>query len=118
MSSPTRLLVLAALRWPMARLATCRRRRPPGASRIAVAANADFALNLYQELSKEKASRGKNLFFSPYSMSGVLAMAAEGARGETAAEMGKVLCFPSAARRTGEEARSIPWKFADMRQAD
>jgi serine protease inhibitor len=81
-----------------------------------VAANTDFAINLYKELAKEKGDRDHNLFFSPYSMSGVLTMAAEGARGETAAEMGKVLCFPAAARRVGDDAKSIPWNVTLMHQ--
>ena len=74
----------------------------------AVQANSDFAFDMYQQLSKENA--GKNLFFSPYSISSALAMTAEGARGETAAEMGKVLRFPDAARRVGADAQLIPWR--------
>ena len=37
-------------------------------------------------------------------------MTAEGARGKTAAEMGKVLRFPEAARRVGGDAQLIPWQ--------
>lgn len=73
----------------------------------AVAANTDFGLDLYAQLAKENA--GKNLFFSPYSMASALAMTAEGARGETAAEMGKVLRYPEAARRIGADAQLLPW---------
>ena len=73
-----------------------------------VQANSDFAFDMYQQLSKENA--GKNLFFSPYSISSALAMTAEGARGKTAAEMGKVLRFPDAARRVGADAQLIPWQ--------
>ncbi len=73
----------------------------------AVAANCDFGLDLYRQLAKE--NEGKNLFFSPYSMSVALAMAAEGARGETALQMGKVLHFPDEARRSGADAASNPW---------
>jgi serpin B len=50
-----------------------------------VAANSDFALDLYAALAKE--NPGQNLFFSPYSISSALALTAEGARGETAAEI-------------------------------
>ena len=75
--------------------------------RDAVAANGDFALDLYGQLAKEH--DGKNLFFSPYSMASALAMTAEGARGGTAAEMGKVLRFPEAARRLGDDAQLLPW---------
>jgi serine protease inhibitor len=78
---------------------------PP--ERHAVAASGDFALDLYGQLAKE--NDGKNLFFSPYSMASALAMTAEGARGETAAEMGKVLRFPEAARRIGADPQLLPW---------
>jgi len=76
----------------------------------AVKANGDFAVDLYRQLSKE--NQGKNLFFSPYSLSSALAMTAEGARGETAAQMGKVLCFPEAARHIGDDTQSVPWNTA------
>jgi serine protease inhibitor len=76
--------------------------------KLAVRANSDFAFDMYQQLAKENA--GKNLFFSPYSISSALAMTAEGARGQTAAEMGKVLRFPEAARRIGDDAQLIPWR--------
>ena len=74
-----------------------------------VQANSDFATDLYQQLAKENA--GENLFFSPYSISSALAMTTEGARGLTADEMGKVLRFPAAARRAGDDAQSIPWEM-------
>ena len=78
----------------------------------AVAANGDFAVDLYRQLAKE--NEGKNLFFSPYSMSSALAITAEGARGETAAQMGKVLRFPEAARHVGDDAQLIPWNTAPI----
>ena len=37
-------------------------------------------------------------------------MTAEGARGETAKEMGAVLRFPAAVRRTGDDAWLVPWQ--------
>jgi serine protease inhibitor len=52
------------------------------------------------------------LFFSPYSLSSALTMTAEGARGQTAEEMGKVLGFPSETRSLGNDAQSIPWNTA------
>jgi serine protease inhibitor len=73
----------------------------------AVTANSDFAVDLYRQLSKGNAD--ENLFFSPYSISSALAMAAEAARGQTALEMGQVLRFPPAARRIGGDAQAIPW---------
>ena len=54
-----------------------------------VRGNNAFALDLYQELRGEEG----NLFFSPYSISRVLAMAYAGARGGTAAEMAQALHF-------------------------
>ena len=77
---------------------------------LATQANNDFAFDLYGQLAKQNA--GKNVFFSPYSMSSALAMTAEGARGKTAGEMGKVLRFPQGARRQGDEARLLPWRMS------
>lgn len=76
----------------------------------ALTANNDFALDLYKQLSKE--NRGKTLFFSPYSVFSALAMAVEGARGTTAEEMGKVLCFPTDVRNLKDAAQLIPWRTA------
>ncbi len=53
------------------------------------AGNTAFAADLYSRLSKTDA--GQNLFLSPYSISAALAMTAQGARGDTAAQMNKVL---------------------------
>lgn len=69
-----------------------------------------FAVDLYGQLAKE--NPGKNLFFSPYSMSSALALTAEGARGETAEQIGKVLGFPQAARNMGADAQLRPWNTA------
>ena len=68
-----------------------------------------FALDLYRQLAAENS--GKNLFFSPHSMAIALTMTAEGARGETAMEMGKVLGFPAEAVNKGGDARLRPWKM-------
>ena len=75
----------------------------------AVAADNDFAADLYRQLAKEQ--QGKNLFFSPYSMLSALAMTAEGCGGETALQMGKALCFPAALHNTGGDAQSLPWSM-------
>ena len=62
----------------------------PGTNQLpVVTANTSFALDLYQ---REKANPG-NLLFSPYSLSSALAMTYSGARGQTAAEMARVLHF-------------------------
>lgn len=79
------------------------------AANPAVAADGDFAFDMYAQLAKE--NKGKNLFFSPYSMSIALVMTAEGARGKTADEMGKVLRFPDSIRRVGDDATLMPWRI-------
>ncbi len=54
-----------------------------------IAGNNQFALELYREIS----TFDQNVFFSPYSISTALAMTYAGARGETEAQMSKVLHF-------------------------
>ena len=54
-------------------------------------ANIGFALDLYQTLQDER--RGKNLFFSPLSISTALAMTQLGARGDTATQIADVFRF-------------------------
>jgi len=63
----------------------------PEAQKSAVDANNRFAFDL---LSKYRSDSGKNVFFSPYSISAAIAMAYEGARGKTADEMVSVFNFP------------------------
>jgi len=53
-----------------------------------VEANNQFAFDLYKEIAKTEKG---NIFFSPYSIHAALSMTYAGARGETAAEMAKVL---------------------------
>lgn len=55
-----------------------------------VKGNNEFAFDLYHQLRHQKG----NLFFSPYSISTMLAMAYAGAKGETAEQMAKTLHFP------------------------
>ncbi len=62
-----------------------------GPSQASVAASNDFGFRLYGEL----AATPGNLAYSPASMSLALAMTYAGARGETAAQMQKVLSFPA-----------------------
>lgn len=59
--------------------------------RRVVEGNTAFALDLYREILRKEA--GKNLFFSPYSVSTALAMAYAGARNVTEREMAETLCF-------------------------
>jgi len=49
----------------------------------------DFAFQLYAKADQD----GKNLFYSPYSISSALSMCYGGAKGNTATEMAKALCF-------------------------
>jgi serpin B len=56
-----------------------------------------FACRLYQQLAGQEG----NLFFSPFSVSSALAMAYDGARGETAREMEQALNFPYQGRELG-----------------
>lgn len=74
----------------------------------AVSANNAFSVDLYRHLS---AGPG-NLFFSPFSMSTALAMTAEGARGDTALQMGEVLRYPQAARRPETGTQAAPWDMS------
>lgn len=81
--------------------------------KILVDANSQFAMDLYAQLAKE--NPGQNLFFSPYSVSNALLMTAEGARGETAREMGAVLGFPDSLMRQGNDQQQIPWEMGKIR---
>jgi len=54
-------------------------------------ANNQFAIDLYNEINKDS---NENIFFSPWSISTAVAMAYEGARGDTAIEMQNVFHFP------------------------
>ncbi len=59
------------------------------------AGNNRFAADLYRQLANDPRYSGKNLFFSPYSLSSALAITYEGARGTTADEIGSVLHLPT-----------------------
>lgn len=63
--------------------------------RAVVTGDNAFAVTLYRELASDSEA-APNLFFSPFSIATVLTMAAEGARGETAAEFSQVLGFQPA----------------------
>ena len=56
-----------------------------------VAANNDFAMDLYAEIKNDPSHAGKNIFFSPFSISTALAMIYAGAKGNTKLQMGNVL---------------------------
>ena len=61
----------------------------PSDSAAVIRGDNQFAMDLYAQLGREQP--GKNLFFSPTSISVALAMTAAGARGPTQSEMAKVL---------------------------
>ena len=81
----------------------------PSAARSEVAMNA-FACSLYRELAGQQ----ENLFFSPFSVGTALAMTAEGARGETAREMGEALGLDAAMKRADAE-RPYDWSPLHVR---
>ncbi len=56
-----------------------------------VKGNTNFALNIYSQMAGMK--KGENVFFSPYSISSILALTYGGAKGVTADEMAKALRF-------------------------
>jgi serpin B len=80
---------------------------------MAVQSINDFAWDLYHRLVLEQPQA--NLFFSPYSIASALMMTSEGARGETARQMGAVLRFPVAARRVSPDAQLLPWDMTPVR---
>jgi serpin B len=57
-------------------------------------ANNQFAVNLYSRYAGEKGA-DENVFFSPFSISSAIAMTYEGAKGQTAQEIGNVFHFPA-----------------------
>ena len=67
----------------------------PGDVKAVVDANNRFAFDLYGQLSRDPANAGKNIFFSPFSISSALAITYEGARTTTADEIRTVFHFPA-----------------------
>ena len=74
----------------MTRVTSAEQIEPPDNTAIIQGDN-QFAVDLYAQLDREQS--GKNLFFSPTSISVALAMTAAGARGQTETEMAQVLHF-------------------------
>lgn len=64
---------------------------PKGVKSV-VSANNRFAFDMYSEL--EASEEGRNIFYSPYSISAASVLTFEGAAGRTAAELKSVLHFP------------------------
>jgi len=80
-----------------------------------VDANNQFALDLYSQYSADPQQTGKNIFFSPYSISSALAMTYEGAKGQTAEEMQKVLHLPGDKQKIRSDFASI---YTELNKAD
>uniref|UniRef100_A0A8C0F394 Serpin domain-containing protein n=1 Tax=Bubo bubo TaxID=30461 RepID=A0A8C0F394_BUBBB len=59
----------------------------------------EFTVDLFNKLNET--NKGKNIFFSPWSVSSALALMYLGAKGNTATEMAEVLHFTQAARAEG-----------------
>lgn len=57
--------------------------------------NNRFALELYGKLAADEKEKGKNVFYSPYSVHTALGMTTTGAKGKTRDEMVKVLNLPA-----------------------
>jgi serpin B len=66
---------------------------PPADAQALQAGNTAFAADLYQTLRADPAVQGKNLFFSPHSISIALAMTYAGARGKTESQMASAMHF-------------------------
>ena len=79
----------------------------PDRIRARVADNNEFAFSLYQKIAGAEPNLGKNVFFSPYSISTALGMTYAGARGETAQQM-------SAALRFDAEQETLHQSFRDL----
>jgi serine protease inhibitor len=94
----------------------------PGLPSMSAAAAADsasmattvnaFGLDLYRSLAA--AHPGEAIFFSPYSIATALGMAAEGARGETAAEMYAVLHLPAEEAARHAELAGFKRRFGEL----
>ncbi|MBX3405733.1 MAG: serpin family protein [Phycisphaeraceae bacterium] len=80
----------------------------------AVAANNAFGLDLFRLLASQ--SPNDNLFISPYSISIAMTMTAEGARGETEAEMARVMRFPIDPRAGARPVTQIHTGFNALSQ--
>jgi serpin B len=84
-----------------------------------VDANNLFALDLYAKLAENPQFQGKNLFFSPFSISSALAITYEGAGGSTADEIRSVFHFPvnDTVRREGYLAMDTGLLASDQNYA-
>ena len=84
------VIALAAVNPVAVKAADCPDRNSPASQ---LAGNNEFAFDLYKKIGSEETNTGKNIFFSPYSISTALGMTYAGARGETERQMAAVLHF-------------------------
>lgn len=63
-------------------------------AKVVVQANNQFGIDFFSRLVSDPAQEGKNIFFSPWSISSALAITHEGARSTTADEIRSVFHFP------------------------
>ncbi|NXT21926.1 SPB10 protein, partial [Syrrhaptes paradoxus] len=75
-----------------------------------------FTVDLFNKLNET--NRGKNIFFSPWSISSALALTYLGAKGNTATEMAEVLCFTEAAGAEGSSVARPSWGRPKRRKMD
>ncbi len=67
----------------------------PKTTHGAVARHNMFAVDMYRQIAADPDQKGKNVFFSPFSMYMAFSFLYEGARGETASQMERVFGFYS-----------------------
>ncbi len=64
-------------------------------AKVVVQANNEFGIDFYSQLAGQPENEGRNIFFSPWSISSALAITYEGARNTTADEIRSVFHFPA-----------------------
>lgn len=67
---------------------------PEGIKQVVTAGN-QFAIDMYQKLNTQADQAGKNVFFSPYSLSTAVGMLYNAAEGESKNQMAKTFHYPS-----------------------
>ncbi|WP_113906647.1 serpin family protein [Aliidiomarina celeris] len=74
--------------------------------------NTEFALSFYQSLANTPETKGKNVVYSPYSISTVMAMAYAGAAEQTAEQMASALHFQQATNAVHEGFNALSQALA------